>query len=97
MKNLCEDDDDPVEEDDSLFEPLLVVVEDDEVVDVEVVRPPAEPKPELAEADIDRDNDGECELFAEESLIFCLLLGDEVGDANTPEVDNVVDDVDVSK
>lgn len=41
--------------------------------------------PELTEVDIDRDNDGEFEDFVDiESLIFCLLLGDEVGDPTVP-------------
>lgn len=62
----------------------------EEVVDEVLVTPPADEEPELLEVDVDRGNDGECELFVEESLIFCLLLGDEVGDAVAP--DDVPDD-----
>lgn len=49
------------------------------------------PVPAEAElVDVERDNEGECNDFVdsdaeEESFVFCLLLGDEVGDAKAPD------------
>lgn len=91
-----DDDDDPVvefcaDEEDSRLEPLPPLVVDDVAADKLLV--PAVEEPELLEVVVDRGSDGECELFVEEeSLIFCLLLGDEVGDAVAPDADADDDD-----
>lgn len=72
LKNLC----------DEVFSRLVLFVDDESVLVVAVC--PLE-KTELTVVDIDRDNEGECEHFDDvESLIFCLLLGDEVGDPAAP-------------